>query len=323
MSRCQQAICAALLGCLSAWSCLSASAEYFCPPSRTAEVEGFIRYTDGTFCNFVAPGGISYRNALSGISSNASMIVGTTVLSFNGFYTEGFVNAPGFMPLNFPGAVRSTAVAVNDHGDVIGSYTYFDKTYVDGSYLYSADAYSSIVYPGSQLTVAKGINNSGVIVGTYFDGTQYYGFIDNNRVFIPFAIAGATNVYLSGINNNGQMVGGYLVGGFWHSFVDTGGTLIPISYPGAPSTQAYGINDAGQIVGTYTLYSGYRHGFLYSGGVFTTIDYPGTYQTDLTGISNGGVMVGRATYFIPEPSSLVLFGVGVATLGTSIRRKRL
>jgi hypothetical protein len=92
---------------------------------------------------------------------------------------------------------------------------------------------------------------------------------------------------------------------------------------GATDTSAYGINGAGQIVGGYTG-SGGLHGFLDSGGVFTTVDVPGANNFTLArGINGVGQIVGiYSIAVVPEPSGLVLLGIGALTLLACAARRR-
>jgi hypothetical protein len=83
-------------------------------------------------------------------------------------------------------------------------------------FLYSAGAYSPIVVPGSQITVAYRISDAGQIVGLFANSSS----------------------------------------GPIHGFMDNAGSFTTIHVPGAISTGAFGINDAGQIVGVFTKSSG-------------------------------------------------------------------
>ena len=134
--------------------------------------------------------------------------------------------------------------------------------------------------PGAGFTQASGINDAGQIVGYFFNGFQFHGFLDIDGSFTQVDVPGApsggifSGTTASGINDAGQIVGTFTNGatfrGFpsgYEGFLDTGGRFTQIDVPGAASgfppgatfTGAFGINDAGQIVGSFTT-SG--HGFL-------------------------------------------------------------
>src|SRR5205807_504414 len=124
-------------------------------------------------------------------------------------------------------------------------------------------------------TSAYGINNAGLIVGSYGVITaspishQGYGFLynPNDGTYItlddPFTFHGgiATGTSAQDINDVGQVVGYYAglyngVGGTY-GFLYSGGTYTTLDVPaGTGHTFAYGINNAGQIVGYYIAGSG-------------------------------------------------------------------
>ena len=166
-----------------------------------------------------------------------------------GFGTEGFVDTGGnFTTFNVPGA----------YGGYLG---------LGGG------------------TVANGINNSGQVVGYYYNSTasNVQGFLDIGGIFTTISVPGAISTTATGINNSGQIVGNAGSSGF----LDSGGVFTTISAPGAIFTTVTGINDSGQIVGNAG-----SSGFLDSGGVFTTISVPGAFETTVRGINNDGQIVG-------------------------------
>jgi probable HAF family extracellular repeat protein len=97
--------------------------------------------------------------------------------------------------------------------------------------------------------------------------------------------------------------------------------------------RAFGINNLGMIVGDYSDAAGLPHGYLFSNGSYTPIDVPGAVQTVPYGINDAGDIVGYYTdgrgvthgflaTSVPEPSSLVLLGIGVLSLvGFAWRRQ--
>jgi hypothetical protein len=75
--------------------------------------------------------------------------------------------------------------------------------------------------------------------------------------------------------------------------------------------------DGNNLVGDYSDASG-SHGFLYDGTTWTTLDMPGAWQTDVHDI-DGNIIVGTYfdsssahgfIYIVPEPATIVLFGLG-------------
>jgi probable HAF family extracellular repeat protein len=100
-------------------------------------------------------------------------------------------------------------------------------------------------------TEAYGINNSGQIVGFFFDAgnTTTHGFLDTGGSFINIDVPRATSTAAYGINASGQIVGYFADALGSHGFLDTGGSFTTINVPGFCCTSAQGINDHGQIVG--------------------------------------------------------------------------
>jgi hypothetical protein len=158
--------------------------------------------------------------------------------------------------------------------------------------------FTTIDVPGADRTVVNGINDSGSIVGTYYDATGYHGFLYSGGAFTTINFLNAT--YANGINNSGDIVG-YGTGPWYHNFLYSGDAFTTIDI-GDTSWGANGINDSGGIVGAYGDATG-RHGFLYVGGRFTTIDVPGAVDwTVPKGINNSGAIVGIYNY-IDAPST--------------------
>ena len=180
-----------------------------------------------------------------------------------------------------------------------------------------ADAfnYAVLAYPGSTLTFATGINNSGDIVGglgepfetgfLYQDGNfrLFPGIVDinNNRMILfnsPLGPAIFFNEMITPVNAPGGVIAinnklSVLVSGGLQS----GSTFYPVNFPGSVSTTLSGINDLDEVVGSYRDSKG-THGFLYSAGVYTTIDFPGAISSDAYAINNNGQIVGN--YFINQ-----------------------
>ena len=196
----------------------------------------------------------------------------------------------------------SSALGVNDAGEVVGLYT--DGLDIHG-FVGSGTSFTTIDAPSSfppftPRTVLTGINDSGQFVGNQLTGSGPRGFIDTSGSFTnivdPLAYFGTTTT--SGINDAGAVVGYYTneAGLNYSGFLYTSGTFTPVNDPVGYQTQALGINNSGEIVGSTTLPEPHEDvGFLDDGGVFTTIsvpmssDFGGTVATD---INNEGVIVG-------------------------------
>ena len=195
--------------------------------------------------------------------------------------------------IDFPGAVVTRALGLNDHGEVAGDYV--DSGGVRHGYSLRRGKFNTFDPPGSIETRGLVINDRGDIGGTYLDRTSVrHSYVLNRGDIRTFDFPGATRTSLQGMNNHGQIVGAYLdIAGVTHGFFLDAGSFATIDFPGAVATVAGGINDPGQIVGLYDDSAGLEHAFLLHNGNFTTIDFPSAFSlTDLFGINNNGVMVG-------------------------------
>ena len=195
-----------------------------------------------------------------------------------------------------PGA--TTVTAVNDAGVVLGP----DYTYTQGG----GFSPLPLVPDGVAGEIARGINDSGQIVGQYADSTH----VSHAFLYTPGSgyanlddPAAKAETRASGINNAGQVIGGYadLPGTTnTHGFVYTPGTGPGAGFktfdgPGASLTFLYGINDSGQIAGVYQGIND-RYGFVYTPGQgFVNVpDAPGSISstTDPFAINASGQTVG-------------------------------
>ncbi len=111
--------------------------------------------------------------------------------------------------------------------------------------------------------------------------------------------------------------------------------------PGFSESQANGINDGGQVVGWAYADDGTNRAFLYNNGKMTDLNTlidlaSGWTLTWANAINDNGQIVGWGTDLngtgqydaflltpVPEPSTLVLLGIGAASLLAYAWRKRI
>ncbi len=187
---------------------------------------------------------------------------------------------------------------------------------------------------GSDYTDVTGVNNVGVIVGYYGDGTGQHGFIDDHGSIVIVDPIDSYNTTVNSINDAGAVVGSYWsnADNMEHGYLrNAAGTFTWLDDASAVSvipgyvwgTVPSHINNAGVVVGHYYTEdpvgfdypwglgpSTLDHGFVWSSANgFTTYDAPGAGSdatgepnmgTRLFGLNNSGAMVGNETYRNPD-----------------------
>jgi hypothetical protein len=139
-----------------------------------------------------------------------------------GFYTDGQGTNHGYsfniqtgqfrsiVDPHSPGASLS-ANAINDFGDVAGSYTAADGT-MDGFLLTHHGHFIDLAVPGASSTMALGVNSRDEVVGTYMVGSSMHGFTWTpwggfTTIDDPHGIGTTT---INGVNDLGDLVGFYV-----------------------------------------------------------------------------------------------------------------
>ncbi len=213
---------------------------------------------------------------------NDNVIAGQVAVPQSGGYNyEGFTinTANGAVAaINVPGASSTIAWAMNDSGVLVGGYSTATSnlSFVDNGGTFTTFGLGS----GSSLF---DINNAGVSVGYYNDGTGTHGMVRSASGTIQtldVPNSGLTEIF--GINNLGHMVG-ETAGGFcagtgqgFCSFYYNGSTFSVLAVPGTVDTFAYGINDSDQIVGEYLTSGNQNNGFLATSVSVSSTPEPGT-----------------------------------------------
>ena len=164
--------------------------------------------------------------------------------------------AYSYSVLNYPGSFQNTTtvLGINNSNVVVGSY-FIDASSTTHGFKYNNGKYTTIDFPGADITVATGIADTGDVVGWYqLSGSSYS-----------------------------------------HGFLLHSGTFTTIDYPAASSTMLNGINVAGTIVGNHDSTDGfvYKNGTFTPYNAPSRAGLP-TYFSTLNGISNTGIFVGMA-----------------------------
>lgn len=230
---------------------------------------------------------------------------------------NGFIQKADGQTITFAGFNDDTAAAINDEGTVVGDVCSCGPgPFLFDGYVRSPDGSVKQVDDPSGVgeTFPSGINDSGVIVGSYGDASgNSHGFVDVGGKFTNIDYPGALGTGVDAINNSGTIVGSYfdaadfLIHGFSYKngrFTEldaTGAGTNPngycgLNYTGAGTTPS-GISAGGTIVGTICNDVGASnslYGWALAQGQFTPLNDPeaaqGTMQVG--GISENGREVG-------------------------------
>ncbi len=245
---------------------------------------------------------------------NANQIITLSVATLVAIINSGTVvraatgNPPPPTPTEYqfttfdePGAVFLAPVGLNNQGTSCGFY----ETPLGHGFLWSNGSLVNLDAPGWTETWPTGINDVGVVTGSYDDLVTSHEFLyrvkDGKWTQLP-DIAGLPFLSNSAINNQGTVVGSYYFAGEGNvGWIWDGKSYSFFTAPGAyeesgDGTNPLGINDRGQITGFYADDEGFTHGFLKEGSTFTTFDVPGADFTEAFSINNQGDIVG--TYYI-------------------------
>ena len=264
-------------------TCLVVASTIFLPPNAYSQTY--------TFTSTDVPGAIS---TICLDINNAGAVIG--------YYTDpsgaehGFLLRDGaFSTINFAYDTSTYPWGINDLGQIVGWGFDFDGGGPQG-FMVSGGKVTMIEDPDGYNTNLFSITNSGVIVGSYFNGTTYVGLTDSGGTFTNIDAPDADGTEVYGINREGWLVGVALNReGAPRGFLDKDGEFTGLSFPGALDTVAYRINDKGEVAGQYEGQSGVINGYAWGAGVFTTVTFPESTETSVNGLNNAGTLVGSYT----------------------------
>jgi hypothetical protein len=228
------------------------------PASAAAQAASHQTKTPGspsyTFTLVSFPGSLSTFAEginLGATTSKTEIVGGAGEGGFLAKVAEKKTVTEAYEAVNYPhSSDPQTVAAVNDSGQIVGDYDDYDQGYER-----SGAKFTPIVVPfaGALGTFPYGINNSGEIVGGWWDSNKdEHGFTLIGGTYTSFDYPGALETGGFGINSAGDIVGSYNdASGIPHGFLLSGGTYTSFNFPDAGETDSYAINDAGDIVGLY------------------------------------------------------------------------
>lgn len=261
-----------------------------------------------------------------------------------GIYTKGgqhgfLYDGSTWRTLDPPGSIQTSVYGI-DGAKIVGNY----NTSTGGShgFMYDlvSDSYGDLDFPGAIGINLNGIDN-GNIVGQYSKAGVTHGFLYDGTNWTTVDYPGAVQTTAQAISGDNIIVW-YFDGSIWRSSLYSNGSFTAMpDYPGGHSLFATGI-DGDNIVGVHYDNSTNRiYGFLYDGTNWTRLDYPGAIQNGVEAI-DGDTIVGwyvmsesggnhQHAFFatpvqspppqVPEPATMLLFGLGF--LGAVSTRRRM
>jgi uncharacterized membrane protein len=218
---------------------------------------GFL-YSGGVFTSIDYPS--SWTTTTSGINDSGVIVGQSTNQTLSvtlGFRYDGTT----FTPIQVPGAGATEAYGINNAGIIVGGYStsmgehafaligsrFKDVTPPPGGYSlvyatginsfgaivgwddsanisgfsYKSGTFQTLMFPGSIWTEAWGVNDRGVVVGSYekCSPCAFHAFALNNGKYFRLDYPGADDTFGFGINRTGQIVGAYSLNNTTHGFV--------------------------------------------------------------------------------------------------------
>jgi hypothetical protein len=156
--------------------------------------------------------------------------------------------------------------------------------------------YARISPPGALSTGANDLNDSGEVVGYYYDGNFGLGYLYSNGTYTTLGLS-PRSTSANALNDSGEVVGSYLDIFNSYGFLYSNGTYTILEPPGAPDSVATALNDSGEVVGySFDIFnsgSDTVFGYLYSNGTYTTLAPPGAQDSYANDLNDSGEVVGR------------------------------
>src|SRR5215471_3735852 len=137
----------------------------------------------------------------------------------------GYLGAAPRIGRALGGDVKRAAIGVHLAMFAMAVFGGVETAFADSIY-----SFTTIDVPGALSTSVFGINDSGQIVGDFWDGLNGHGFLlDTSGSITTIDVPGAWATRASGINDNGQIVGTFYDATGTHGFLlDTSGSITTI-----------------------------------------------------------------------------------------------
>jgi probable HAF family extracellular repeat protein len=205
------------------------------------------------------------------------------------------------------GGSSAVGFKINDSGVTVG----WASTAINDQHAFLALGGGTLqdLYPDSSEAYAFGINASGAVAGTSYQGGQAHGEVWSSSGTMDLG----AGVFATGINDPGAVIGGnghafLLVNGVYRDL----GTLL-----GGDWSSAYGINNSGAVAGYGNVGSGTFRGFTWTASSgMTELGTLGGDNSYAMSINSGGAVVGHAATVSGYDHAFLALGVFLTDLGT-------
>jgi probable HAF family extracellular repeat protein len=216
-------------------------------------------------------------------------------------------------------SITSQANGLNAWGDVAGMGTNALRN--RDAMIYDAGVAQDIGTLGGIYGNARGINDSGVVVGdsNLAGDLETHAFLYADDTMTDLGTLGGTKSRASAINNAGLIVGRSTTAQnlYTHAFLYTDDVMTDLGTLGGVNSQANAINNAGLIVGGSFTANWKFHAFQYTDGVMTDLGTLGGTYSEAFGVNDDGLVVGQSKLAGDTASHAFLYTDGDMTdLGT-------
>jgi len=208
------------------------------------------------------------------------VLLSSLILAASGVALADTVKIQVVSSYDFPGTDISYTLggAIANNGTIAGIFAKENGRVGGYERRANGDFSRAILFPGSSVTSAYGVNSAGVVSGTFISDADHGFFYDRGR-YTQYDVPGAIHTNVTGLNDAGDFCG------FWFTdavvitpFLNVGGALISFSIPGIDVVYARAINNLGQVAGGYVDPSNpsVEHGFLRDadGTLTYPLDFP-------------------------------------------------
>ena len=199
------------------------------------------------------------------------------------------------------GGTGSSASDINRWGDVVGNITSGDVTH---GFLNAGGTYTDLGTLGGANSNARGINDSGQIVGGSDNASgQFHAYVYAGGSMSDLGTLGGDRSEAFAINNHGTIVGDAQNGdpateGFGQAFGYAGGAMKALgTLPGGLGSNAYAVNNNGTIGGSsfegpFTAPEYPFHAVTFSDGTAHSIGASDLGDSRIYGMNDGDLAVG-------------------------------